>query len=153
LRYPILTNPASWHRDHGLLLIRLGIGVSYIVLHGWFKLVGGPDFWAMHGQSMGHLGITFAPAVWGFLSAFTETFGALLLALGLLFRPAAALLAANMAVAVVSHLVLGEGWYGAAHALHMGTVFLGLLFTGPGRFSLDAWLWRRRITAAGPLQG
>lgn len=136
--------------DLGLLLVRAGVGISYILLHGWFKLAGGPEFWAQLGQNMGHLGITFAPVVWGFLSALAETFGALLVALGLLFRPAAAILAVNMTVAVVSHLAGGETWYDASHALHMGTLFVALVLIGPGRYSVDVWWAERRATRRWP---
>lgn len=135
-------------RDLGLLIVRLGIGLSYIPLHGWFKLSGGPAFWEDLGAAMGHLGITFAPVFWGFMGAFAETFGALFVALGLLFRPAAALLTINMIVAVVSHLAGGEGWYEASHALHMATLFLGFVLIGPGRYSLDAWIAHRRNAAS-----
>ena len=139
------------YRYTGLLIIRVGIGISYIVLHGWPKLTGGPAYWEALGQNMGHLGITFAPVFWGFMGAFAETAGALLVALGLFFRPAAALLTITMCVAVVSHLAGGEGWQVAAHALHMGTVFLGLIFIGPGRYSLDAYLYRRKAVGMYPL--
>lgn len=140
------------YRSIGLLIIRVGVGISYIVLHGWSKLTGGPEYWEAIGRNMSHLGITFVPVFWGFMCAFSETFGALLLALGLFFRPAATLLAITMCVAVVSHLANDEGWQVAAHALHMAMVFCGFIFAGPGRFSLDAYLNRRKsVTTAYPL--
>lgn len=139
------------YRSTGLLIIRVGVGISYIVLHGWFKLTGGPAFWEALGQSMSHFGISFAPVVWGFLGAFAETGGALLLTLGLYFRIATGLLTTTMCVAVVSHLAGGEGWQVAAHALHMAMVFLGLAFIGPGRYSIDYMLYERRANARPPL--
>lgn len=134
--------------DLGLLVVRLGIGLSFIVLHGAFKLAGGPSFWEDLGAEMGHLGITFAPVFWGLMGALAETVGALLVALGLYFRTAAAVLTINMTVATVSHLAGGEGWYEAAHALHMGMIFLGFILIGPGEYSLDAWIARRRNAAS-----
>lgn len=136
--------------DLGLLIIRLGTGLSYPVLHGWDKLVGGPDYWTQIGENMQYLGITFGYLVFGFLAACTETFAALLLALGLFSRLAAFLLFGMMFVAVNTHLGSGQTWYDAAHALHMLFVFLGLIALGPGRYSLDAWWSRRHARPASP---
>jgi uncharacterized membrane protein YphA (DoxX/SURF4 family) len=50
------------------------------------------------------------------------------------------MLAFNMFVAAMMHLNLpadnpASGWSGASHALELMVVFLGLFFTGPGRFA------------------
>ena len=42
-----------------------------------------------------------------------------------------------MLVAAVSHIAPGEGFGGYAHAAENGIVFLGLLLTGPGKYSVD----------------
>jgi len=128
------------HRGLALLMIRLGIGFSMLAFHGYGKLIGGPETWARVGGSMQNLGITFAPVLWGFLAAFAEFFGSILLMLGVLFRPAAALLAFTMFVAILRHLNLpaedpGSGWKGASHALELFAVYLGLLLAGAGRYS------------------
>lgn len=109
-----------------------------LLFHGWGKLIGGPERWERVGGNMANLGITFAPQVWGFLAASAETFGSVLLITGILFRPAAVVLAFTMVVAVLRHLSLpvgqeGAGWEGASHALEFLTVYLALLFTGPGK--------------------
>ena len=64
-----------------------------------------------------------------------------MLLIGVLFRPAAFLLAFTMFIAVLRHMSLPEdnpnsGWSGASHALELMSVYLCFLFTGPGRFSL-----------------
>lgn len=127
--------------DLGLLLVRLGVGASIVTFHGYHKLLGGPDLWTGLGGSMQHLHITWYPVVWGFLAALAESIGACLLVVGVLFRPAALLLAFNMFVAANVHLHMpadqpNAGWAGASHALELMSVCLGLLFTGPGKFSL-----------------
>ena len=128
------------HRGLALLVIRLGIGFSMLAFHGYGKLTGGPETWARVGGSMQNLGITFAPVLWGFMAAFAEFFCSILLMLGVLFRPAAALLAFTMFVAILRHLGLpagepGAGWKGASHALELFVVYLGLLLAGAGRYS------------------
>ncbi|MFQ5510676.1 MAG: DoxX family protein [Candidatus Krumholzibacteriia bacterium] len=126
--------------DIGLLIVRLGVGFSIAVFHGYGKITGGPDLWTGIGSHMSNLGITFAPAVWGFMAASAEFFGSILLILGVLFRPAAAFLAFVMFVAALRHLNLPAdspvaGWKGASHALELLAVYVALFFTGPGRYA------------------
>lgn len=132
--------PARWTSvDLALLLLRLGIGVSFVFVYGADKLFGGPEQWAGLGETMAVLGITFWPTVWGFLAALAEFGGGILLMLGLLFRPALTLLLATMAVAALGH-ISGQIDGGPWHATEMATVFVALLLTGPGSYCLDAYL-------------
>lgn len=124
-------------RQTGLLLLRVGIGTMFI-LHGWPKLAGGPEQWQMIGQSMGMFGIGFAPTFWGFMAAFAEGVGGLLLALGFFFRPACFLLLITMLVATTHHALAGDGFGGYSHALEAAILFFSLLFIGPGKYSLDS---------------
>ena len=130
------------HRGLALLIIRLGVGISVLAFHGYGKLTGGAETWARLGGSMQNLGIGFAPTLWGFMAAFAEFFCSMLLILGVMFRPAAALLAFTMFVAIVRHVTLaagesGAGWAGASHALELFSVYVGLLLAGPGRYSFQ----------------
>jgi putative oxidoreductase len=125
--------------DVGLLLARLGLGASFAIDHGWGKLYGGPDAWMRLGGAMEAFGITFLPVVWGFLAAFAEFFGAILLAVGLFFRPAAFMLAFTMFVAAFLHMfVRADGGYG--HALDAMIMFLALMITGPGRLAVRQFI-------------
>ncbi|MBE8713408.1 DoxX family protein [Sphingobacterium hungaricum] len=126
----------SKYRDLGILIIRLGIG-AMMLTHGVPKLLGGVDTWEKVGSSMGIFGIHFLPVVWGFLAAATETVGSILLILGLWTRPACLLLAFTMLVALSKHLAQGDGLSGASHAIEFFCVYLGLLFIGPGKYSVD----------------
>ncbi|WP_353181454.1 DoxX family protein [Parapedobacter lycopersici] len=133
-----MTALSSWgrFRNSGLLLIRLGLGIMFIV-HGYPKLMGGPAYWEGVGQAMQHIGIHFLPVVWGLLAAIVETGGGICLIIGLFFRPAAILLAFTMLMATLHHLKSGDGLMTASHAIEMGIVFLGLAFVGPGKYSVD----------------
>ena len=135
-------------RDLGLLLIRLGIGASMLIFHGYGKITSGPDQWERLGTQMRNLGITFLPVFWGFMAGASESLGSILVLLGLLFRPAAGMLAFTMLVAVLRHLNLppeaeGAGWKGASHALELLAVYAGLALIGPGRFALTPKRTRR----------
>ncbi len=128
-------------RDVGLLLLRLGIGSIMLVLHGWDKITAGPAMWEQIGGTMAGLGIPFLPAFWGYMAAFAESAGSLLLTLGLFFRPAAALLALTMLVAASHHLRLpagepGAGFGGASQALELLSVYVALFLAGPGKYAL-----------------
>lgn len=132
-------------RDLGLLALRLGVGFFFFYVHGLPKLMAGPELWAKLGGAMGNLGINFAPVFWGFLAASAECLGGLFLMLGLLTRPAAAVLCFNMLVATVMHLSSGDGLKGASHAAESLFVFLALLLAGAGRYSADQGLFKGRF--------
>ena len=126
----------SRYRDHGLLLLRLGVGAMFM-WHGSPKMFGGVEMWTRVGKAMGNLGLDFAPAFWGFLASLAEFGGGLLLIVGLGVRFAAMAMCFTMVVAAVFHLKKGDGLKGASHAIELGIVFAGLVFVGGGRFSLD----------------
>jgi putative oxidoreductase len=122
-------------KDLGLLVLRLGMGAMFIV-HGWPKLQGGVERWTQVGGALGHLGITWQPAFWGFMAALSEFGGGICLILGFAFRPACILMGFTMLVATTMHLKT-QGVAEASHAIECLSVFLGLLFIGPGKFSVD----------------
>jgi putative oxidoreductase len=122
--------------DYGLLFIRIGLGAMFL-WHGYPKIAGGPEGWEELGESMKYFGIDFFPLLWGFLGAVGEFIGALLLIVGLRFQLACLMLAATMFVAAVSHFGAGEGMFGASNAIEDAIVFVGLIFIGPGKLSID----------------
>lgn len=127
-------------RDLGLLILRVGLGLLF-TMHGYPKLLGGPAAWTELGGVMKLAGITAAPTAWGFLGAAAEAVGGQLIAVGLFFRVACLALFGTMLMATLMHVSKGEGFSGYAHAAESAVVFLGLLFTGPGRYSLDELLF------------
>ena len=133
------------YRDAGLLLLRIGIGAVYIFAHGLSKITGGPAFWEQLGGAAGAVGLTFLPTFWGFMAAFAEFFGGILLVLGLFFRPAAILMCLTMIVATIGHAT-GVIPGGPFHPLKMAILFFSLILIGPGRYSFDEQYGRRRRT-------
>ena len=75
--------------------------------------------------------------MWGFAAASSEFFGGLLVALGLLFRPGAAMLLSTMVVASAMHVIDGDGFTKSSHAIEAGILFASLVLIGPGRFALQ----------------
>jgi putative oxidoreductase len=123
------------YKNLGLFIIRIGLGAMFIY-HGLPKLIGGPTKWEGLGTATNYVGIHFLPMVWGLLSAITETFGGFLVVLGLTFRPVCLLLTINLIVAAVFTYNKG-GFFDATHATEDAIMFTGLLFVGPGKYSVD----------------
>ena len=130
--------------DLGLLVIRLILGLGYIFVHGAPKLFAGPERWAKVGSAVSYLGINFSFTIWGLLAACAEFFGGILLLLGLFFRPAAAFLIITMLVAANRGYATAGTLSSVAYPLEMGITILGLFLIGPGKYSLDKYLFRGR---------
>ncbi|RYD71688.1 MAG: DoxX family protein [Sphingobacteriales bacterium] len=123
------------YRDTGLLLLRIGIGIMFMI-HGYPKIMGGVEKWTALGNNLGSLNMGI-PVFWGFMAAFAEFFGGLLLIFGLFFRFINLLLLITMLVAVAKHVEGGDGFSGYSHAAESAILFFSLMFIGPGRFSID----------------
>ena len=122
--------------DLALLILRVGIGLMFI-LHGYPKIIGGMEKWIGLGSyGMGSLGIHIFPAFWGFMAAFSEFAGGIMIMLGLYIRYFSILLFITMLVAISSHLAGGDGIMGASHAIESAVVFVCLFFSGPGNYSI-----------------
>ena len=132
----------SKHADLGLLLIRLITGCMFLY-YGTPMLFGGAEKWAQVGSAMSSIGISFWPAFWGFFAGLSEFLGGICLILGLFYRLACMFLVFTMFVAVSMHLKKGDGLFGAGHAIEDSALFLGMIFVGPGKYSLDVFLWGR----------
>ena len=129
------------YRDIGLLIMRLGFGFGFFWFHGKAKLMGGSEAWTGYGSRMELIGIDFWHTFFGFLAAFSESIGGLMIATGFLFRPAAAMLGFTMFIAMLSHLISGQGNPG--HAFKNLFALSGLVFIGPGKYSLDYLIKRK----------
>lgn len=133
-------NQLDRFHDFGLLVLRVGVGLLFTCVHGWDKLAGGTDTWRSVGRAVSYLGIDFGYVAWGFLASMSEVVGGACLILGFMHRPAALALSITMGVATIWKFfpeMLG-GWDAAAHPAAMLAASLALLFTGPGKISLDA---------------
>jgi putative oxidoreductase len=124
----------------GLLLLRLGMGALLLIGHGWPKLM---HYQQRSGSFADPIGL--GPAASFALVVFAEVFCAALVMLGLLTRLAAVPIVIFLGVAFFIHHA-HDPWAQRELALLYLLPFLTLVFTGAGRFSLDAgWApWRRK---------
>jgi putative oxidoreductase len=131
------------NRNIGLLILRIGLGIMFI-LHGYPKLFGGPEMWTEIGLTMQAIGITFLPQAFGFLAGVIEFFGGIFLMFGLFFRPTLSFLISVMVIAALTSMGAGEPFSSVSHPIEIGIVFISLLFIGPGKYSLANRLNRHR---------
>lgn len=109
-----------------------------MMTHGWSKLVNFGSRLATFGDPLG-----LGPAVSLQLAIFAEFFCAILLAAGLFTRLSLIPLIITMAVAAFS-VHAGDPFGEKEMALLYLTVFLTLLLTGPGKYSFDYRIGKRK---------
>lgn len=118
----------------GSLVMRLALGFIMIT-HGYQKVIPHGALYNFT-RMVGHLGL---PAWLGYVAAFTEFFGGMLLLLGLFTRVAALLMVIEMGIAIARvHLrggILGNNSLDLPVACL--AIALMLLFSGSGAFALD----------------
>ena len=115
----------------GALLMRLILGVSMAV-HGDQKVL---PLSALHHYA--HYVSTLGLPYWlGYVSAYTEFVGGILLILGLFTRLAAFLVAVNMLVAFAT-VGIHQGFGIYNYILALATLAIMLLFYGAGALALD----------------
>jgi putative oxidoreductase len=142
--------------DWAALLLRVGVGLIFIP-HGFSKVFGSGGV-AAFAQDIPAFGL---PAFLGYVAAYSEMFGAILLIAGLFTRLDAVLLACTMTVAVLFVClpdVLHDPqrntglFFAVMHAAELPICLFGastaLAILGPGRFSLDALLRIEQRVAA-----
>lgn len=127
--------PVGERASAGLLLIRLIVGVAFVI-HGFPKV--------QHATAWMGETSPFPPALLA-VAAYAEFLGGIALILGVLTSLAALLIAIDMAVAIfVVEIPHGTPFVSASHSYESAAFYmiitLALLFTGPGRFSVDAMM-------------
>ena len=128
--------------DKALFILRIVIGISFIV-HGYPKIIGGPEKWIMIGKAMGTVGITFWPVFWGFCAAISEFFGGIALVIGLLTKIASSGLGFTMFIATVMHLSKGDGFNRFSHPIELMAVCILFILIGAGKYSLDYLVYKK----------
>jgi putative oxidoreductase len=120
------------YRETGLLLMRVGLGVLFIILIGPV-LFAGPSGWAHTGEGIRNLGLHTHHQFWGFLGALIACVGGALMILGLFFRLGVLLV---LGITVVHLLGVGN-FHTHLGDIELAVMLVGLLFVGPGKYSVD----------------
>ncbi|MGF1669583.1 MAG: DoxX family protein [Balneolaceae bacterium] len=121
------------NHDLALLLLRIGIGVVFIVA-GWGKLTGIEGVQGFFGD----LGIPMA-GLMAWVVAIVEFFGGIMVLIGLYPKIPALLLAFIMVVAIFT-VKLEQGFGPMRVDLLLLLMCLAIFFTGSGKFSADSFI-------------
>ena len=123
--------------DFGLLLLRLLPSYYMLVNHGWGKIIN-PEKWYKLGNAFTKFfgdSIDFMNPFFGFLASLSESFGAVLILLGLFTKQSAMLLSFTMLFAALHHIT-GTG--SPENAWIYFSIFVAISLIGPGKYSLDS---------------
>ena len=134
----LLTISSDKANDAALLVLRVTFGVALALAHGYGKVVSPERFL----QGLTTRGFPL-PGLFGWAAIASELIGGLLLALGLLTRPAAAFVLITLSVAAFD-IHAADPFAKRELALAYVSVALAILIAGPGRFSLDRRLFVAR---------
>ena len=124
------------YRETGLLLMRLGLGVLFVIIAGPV-LLGGPSRWGSFGSAARNLGLSTHFQFWGFLGALMGCAGGALMIMGLFFRPGVLLCLIITVVHLLGVLNGLRSFDNHLPAIELATMLIGLLFVGPGKYSVD----------------
>ncbi len=136
----LIKSVVATQAGYGLTVLRIIAGLTFAA-HGAQKLFGWFGGYGLAGVGQWMESIGLAPGyLMALLAGSAEFFAGLALIVGLLARPAAAVLAVTMLVAIVSvHLV--NGFFmsnnGYEFALALLAISLAVLVEGAGKLSLD----------------
>ena len=123
--------------DIALVILRVGFGLALALTHGRAKLTLPTRFI----EGLNKHGFPL-PSLFGWAAILSEFAGGLLLAVGLLTRPAATLVVVTLGVAAFD-FHSADPFAKRELALAYAVVALAVAIAGPGRYSLDAWLASR----------
>ncbi|MER0044346.1 MULTISPECIES: DoxX family protein [unclassified Pseudomonas] len=136
----LIKSLATTRAGFGLTILRVLVGITFMA-HGSQKLFGWFGGYGLAGVAQWMESIGLAPGyLMALMAGSAEFFGGLALVIGLLVRPASAVLAITMLVAIFS-VHVGNGFFmannGYEFALALLAATLALLVEGAGRLSLD----------------
>ena len=123
------------YREFGLFLIRISIGLLFI-LYTAPALMGGPAAWARFGAAARNLGLHSHFQLWGFIGALFGCVGGVLIIFGLFFR-IGVLLLLILAIGHAIGVTHGAGFRMATPSIEICFILAGILFVGPGAYSVD----------------
>lgn len=133
----ILVRYKSFWPETSYFILRFSTGLMMCYYHGWSKILGDSDRWARLGNGLTQwIGLDRLNVPLGFMAAFSESIGALFLAVGFMTRPTSFLLAFTMLVATIKN-ISGVGMEKAELSLLFLILSCVIFMRGSGKYSLD----------------
>ena len=142
----LITKLVESKSGYSTLALRIPIGIVFMA-HGAQKLFGWFGGYGLEGTGQWMASIGLGPGMlMAFLAGSGEFFGGLAILLGILTRPAAAVLSITMLVAIFTvhfehGLFMSNGGYEFALALLAASV--SLMMSGAGKLSIDQFISQR----------
>lgn len=130
--------------DLGMLILRVVSGLMMVLLHGWGKILGIISFFSGKGwkfvDTVASIGFPL-PGLFAVLVGLIEFISGILIILGLFTRVNAGLLGAVMVVATYYNIRVGASY--ELSLLYL-TIFVIMIIIGPGKYSLDYSMFKRK---------
>jgi len=127
--------------NFGLLIMRLGLAVA-LLFHSLPKLFAGSHSWQSVGTTIGFIDLGVPAAILGFSILLLEALGAVSLMFGYFFRIACIILFIIFGLYFFNYFSIG---YQTLMLWSAGlvAVFFGLIYVGPGRYSIAVKLEKK----------
>lgn len=126
--------------NFGLLFYRIALGAS-MFYHGYLKWLSGSEGLYKVGAMLAPLGVSGGYELLGTAAAIAEMLGGILIILGLFTRIGALLLVGTLAVATILHI--NGNFFGWDYPSQMAFGATMLFFAGAGRYSFDAFIFKK----------
>lgn len=140
----LLVSKKSFLPDISYFILRFSTGLMMCYYHGWSKILGDTDRWSRLGNGLTQwIGLEVLNVPLGFLAAFSESIGALLLAVGFMTRSTSFLLAFTMLVATIKNIT-GVGMEKAELSLLFLILSCVIFMRGSGKYSLDQLFFKAK---------
>jgi putative oxidoreductase len=126
----------------GLLVMRLGL-TAVLFLHALPKLFGELSQWKNVGMGLSAINVGLPPVVFGFAILLLETLGAVSFVFGYFFRTACVILFTIFGLYFFIYLQKPGYDTLMLWSLGLAAVFFGLIYVGPGRYSIAVKLEKK----------
>jgi putative oxidoreductase len=126
----------------GLLIMRLGL-TAVLFLHALPKLFDGAYSWKSVGTNLDFINIGLPPMIFGFAILLLETLGAVSFVFGYFFRAACTLLFILFGLYFLIYFQKPGYDTLMLWSLGLAAVFFGLIYIGPGRYSIAVKLEKK----------
>jgi putative oxidoreductase len=127
--------------DSGLLVMRLGLA-AVLLIHSLPKLFAGSHSWQSVGTTLGFINVGVPVAILGFVMLLLEALGAISLVFGYFFRISCIILFIIFGLYFFNYFRIGYQTL-MLWSAGLATVFFGLVYVGPGRYTIAVKLEKK----------